>query len=183
MQVHEVRLVRLPHPSPAAVIAWPPHPPKGICGRCAYWERFARHELILFKEVNISWLLSGCMMIDSLTSFYFVPHLNEIHYRRSLDPIFRPLLRLCWGAQRARGIKSLPTTQGRPLCRHRAVSTIARSCEKCYIVGNISVHILVVILLECGWTRCSTAVIYSLIFLCSWCPRSEIHSTHVAFRN
>ena len=78
MQVHEVRLVRLPHPSPAAVIAWPPHPPKGICGRCAYWERFARHELILFKEVNISWLLSGCMMIDSLHNWlHFISFLTS----------------------------------------------------------------------------------------------------------
>ena len=103
-------------------------------------------------------------------------------------PTFRPLPRLCWGAWRARQIKSLPI-QGRPWLR-RAASTIALSCEKCFHFSGTyyNTFLSVVILLGNGWTRrsnsCNILVDFgTLVFFFTWLCLEICISARSCIRN
>ena len=78
MQVHEVRLVRLPHPSPAAVIAWPPHPASLSNGICRRWAlRTFRSRWVNPFRGGQYFLIVVRLYDDWFSSFHFISFLRN----------------------------------------------------------------------------------------------------------
>ena len=82
MQVHEVRLVRLPHPSPAAVIAWPPHPASLSNGICRRWalRTFRSRWVNPFRGGQYVFIVVR-LYDDWFSSFHFISteSINAVH--------------------------------------------------------------------------------------------------------
>ena len=82
MQVHEVRLVRLPHPSPAAVIAWPPHPASLSNGICRRWAlRTFRSRWVNPFRGGQYFVIVVRLCDDWFSSFHFISteSINAVH--------------------------------------------------------------------------------------------------------